>query len=226
MNHRSILLSIGLLSVSGASLSAQAARSASPGPAKPADVIPADAPMYGRQGTWFGVGFGAGSTSLHCQICDNAEVGSRGTSGYLRVGTTVNGRLLVGAEVNGWMRSDESGNQRVVTVSGNGYWYPNPRHGYYVKGGFGLSRYKQWSTNDNNDVTNGLSTGGLTGSVGLGYEMRVNPRMSFVPFVNLLGTARGGLSTESDDGTHFERNRLPNRANVLFLQLGMGITWH
>ena len=227
MKSRITLCSVGLLALSAATAGAQAARSAAPAPAKPATDIPADAPIYARQGTWFGVGFGAGTASLHCQICDNSEIGSRGTSGYLRVGTTVNGRLLVGAELNGWMRSNEAGNQRVVTLSGNGYWYPNPRHGYYFKGGFGVSRYKQWTTEgDNNKQTNGLSTGGLTGSVGVGYEMRVNPKMSFVPFVNLLGTARGALSTESNDGTHYERNRLPNRANVLFLQLGMGVTWH
>jgi hypothetical protein len=222
-----ILRAVGLLALSAGPASAQAARSEAPRPSKPAEAIPADAPLYARQGTWLGVGFGAGSTSLHCQICDNSELGSRGTSGYVRVGTTVNGRLLVGAELNGWMRSNEAGNQRVLTLSGNGYWYPNPRHGYYFKGGFGLSRYKQWTTRgDNNEETNGVSTGGLTASLGTGYEVRVNPRMSFVPFVNLLGTARGTLFTESSDPTHFERNRLPNRANVLFLQLGMGVTWH
>jgi hypothetical protein len=143
------------------------------------------------------------------------------------VGTTINGRFLVGAELNGWMRSAESGHQRELALTGNGYWYPNPRHGYYLKGGFGISRYKQWSKDDNNaEVTNGLSTNGLAANVGVGYEVRVNPKMSFVPFFNLIGTAKGGLATEQDDGTHFERNTLPNRANVIFIQLGMGLTWH
>jgi hypothetical protein len=226
MTIRSTVLAVAWLAGGSAGVQAQTARTETPLPERSVEAIPADAPMYARQGTWFGVGFGAGSASLHCQICDNDEIGSRGTSGYVRVGTTINGRLLVGAEMNGWMRSDEAGNQRVVTLSGNGYWYPNPRHGYYFKGGFGISRYKQWTTNDDNESTNGLSTGGFTGQVGMGYEMRVNPRMSFVPFINLIGTARGTLSTESNDGTHYERNKLPNKANVLFLQLGMGITWH
>lgn len=224
VRHLVAALGVALVPVS---LGAQAARTTAPPPPKPADAIPADAPMYARQGTWFGVGLGAGSTSLHCQICDNAEVGSRGTSGYLRVGTTINGRFLVGAELNGWMRSAEAGNQRVLALTGDGYWYPNPRHGYYFKGGFGFSRYKQWNTDDNNaEVKTGIATGGFTGQVGAGYEVRVNPRMSFVPFVNLIGTARGALYTERSDDTSFERNRLPNRANVLFLQLGMGLTWH
>ncbi|MBM4187874.1 MAG: autotransporter outer membrane beta-barrel domain-containing protein [Gemmatimonadetes bacterium] len=216
-----------VLAVLPAAAGAQAARQATSPPPKPTAAIPADAPMYARQGTWFGVGLGAGSTSLHCQICDSEDAGTRGTSGYIRVGTTVNGRFLVGAELNGWMRSAEAGSQRVLALTGDGYWYPNPRHGYYFKGGFGYSRYKQWSTDDNNnEIKTGIATGGLTGQVGAGYEVRVNPRMSFVPFVNLIGTARGALFTERSDDTSFERNRLPNRANVLFLQLGMGLTWH
>lgn len=223
----SFLIAALTISAAGSVAVGQGAKSAATPPPKPADAIPADAPMFARQGTWFGVGLGAGSTSLHCQICDSQEAGSRGTSGYLRVGTTINGRFLVGAEVNGWMRSAEAGNQRVVVLTGNGYWYPNPRHGYYFKGGFGVSRYKQWTTDQNNqEVRTGISTGGLTGHVGGGYEIRVNPKMSFVPFLNVIGTARGTLFTERTDDTSFERNRLPNRANVLFLQLGMGLTWH
>ena len=72
-------------------------------------------------------------------------------------------------------------NQRVVAITGNGYWYPNPRHGYYVKGGFGVTRYKQWSHDENDeDVTTGLTTNGLAGHIGTGDEVRVNPRMSLV----------------------------------------------
>ena len=219
---------VGLMLLAGVSpIFSQSARSAVPNPPpKVVKDVPADAPMFGRRGLWFSAGLGAGSTSIHCKICEG-ELGSRGTAGYARMGTTINGRLLVGAELNGWLRSSEEGNQRVIALTGNGYWYPNPRHGYFFKGGLGLSRYKQWATDQNNDkVSTGISTGGLTAQVGTGYEVRVNPRMSFVPYFNLVGTAQGGLSTERTDDTHFERNKLPNRANVLMLQLGLGVTWH
>ncbi|MEZ4456128.1 MAG: hypothetical protein R2882_06205 [Gemmatimonadales bacterium] len=205
---------------------AQSAQSATPKPVVRSAAIPADAPVYSRQGTWFGAGVGAGSGSLHCSICDS-DVGSRGTGGYLRAGTTVSPRLLVGAELNGWMRSDEAGHQRVVALTGNGYWYPNPRHGYYFKAGFGVSQYRQWNQDGNNDeVTVGLNGGGFTGQVGVGYEVRVNPKTSFVPYFNIVGSAKGRLATTRDDGTSFERNKLPNGANVLLLQLGLGVTWH
>ena len=223
-----VIASVGVALLVGAGpVVGQGARAAVPlPPVKMAAPIPADAPVFGRQGLWFSAGLGAGSTSIHCQICVGT-LGSRGTAGYARIGTTINGRLLVGAELNGWFRGSEEGNQRVLAVTGNGYWYPNPRHGYYFKGGLGLASYKQWTTDRNNaKVSTGISTGGLTAQVGTGYEMRVNPKMSFVPFLNLVGTAQGTLSTERNDGTHFERNKLPNRANVLMLQLGLGVTWH
>lgn len=205
---------------------AQTARSARAPVPKAEAPVPADAPVYSRQGTWFGVGLGAGAATLSCAICEG-EQGHRGTAGYLRAGTTINGRLLVGGEVNGWQRSDETGSQRILSLTANGYWYPNPRHGYYFKGGFGLSRYKQWSQDGNNDaLTTGLAAGGFTGQVGAGYEIRVNPKTSFVPFLNLVATAQNALSTERDDGTSYQRNKLPNRANVLLLQLGLGVTWH
>ena len=226
MNRVIASLGVALL-VGGSPVFGQSAKAAvQPVSPKSATPVPADAPMFGRQGLWFSAGLGAGSTRIHCQICEG-ELGSRGTAGYARMGTTVNGRLLVGAELNGWQRGSEAGNQRVLALTGNGYWYPNPRHGYYFKGGLGLARYKQWATDKNNDkLSTGIATGGLTAQVGTGYEVRVNPRMSFVPYLNLVGTAQGTLATERNDGTHFERNKLPNRANVLMLQLGLGVTWH
>ncbi|MGE0553295.1 MAG: hypothetical protein AB7R55_07680 [Gemmatimonadales bacterium] len=180
-----------------------------------------------RHGMWLSAGLGAGAASLHCSVCDG-EQQSRGTSGYLRIGTTVNSKLLLGAELNGWMRgaSGDQGSQRVMALTGNAYWYPHPRHAYYFKGGFGVSRYRSWTTDDEDGVTDALTAGGFTGQVGIGYEVRVNPTMSIVPYFNLIGSARGALSTERDDGTHFDRDRLPTRANLLFLQLGLGMTWH
>jgi hypothetical protein len=221
-----IQLAMGLaISTTGiaTSLAGQSARAATPAadaPADPAALAPAAAL---RQGMWLSVGLGAGAASLHCRIC-TGEQQTRGTTGYLRVGTTINPRFLVGAELNGWTRSGQEGTQRVLALTGNAYWYPNPRHAYYLKGGFGLSSYRQAAREE--DVTTSLNSGGFTGQAGVGYEVRVNPRMSVVPFFNLIGSARGRLVTETDDGTHLERDRLPTRANLLLLQLGLGVTWH
>ena len=225
MDLRTLAIAAALLGSADAA-AAQSAKAAAPKPPRSEAPVPADAPVFSRQGSWFGAGLGAGAATLECRICEG-EQGSRGTAGYLRVGTTVSPTLLLGAEVNGWTRSDETGHQRILALTGNGYWYPNPRHGYYLKGGFGFSNYRQWSQDDNNDeVTTGITGGGFTGQVGAGYEVRVNPRMSFVPYLNLVGSAKGTLSTERNDGTSYQRNKLPNGANVLLLQLGVGVTWH
>lgn len=202
------------------SVRAQAARAES-SPAAGAPTAPA--PASARQGMWVGAGLGAGDANLHCRICAG-EQPTRGTSGYLRIGTTVSPSFLVGAEANGWMRSDQDGRQRVLALTGNAYWYPNPRHGYYLKGGFGISRYRY--SERENDVTTALTSAGLAGQVGAGYEVRVNPRTSVVPYVNLIGSARGRLATERDDGTHFDRDRLSTGAHLLFVQIGLGVTWH
>jgi hypothetical protein len=206
-----------------APLGAQTARAATPAVEAEPPADPAAAAATVRQGMWLSAGLGAGAASLHCRIC-TGEQQTRGTSGYLRVGTTINPHFLLGAEVNGWTRSGQEGTQRVLALTGNAYWYPHPRHAYYLKGGFGLSSYRQAVQEE--ELTTALTSGGFTGHVGVGYEVRVNPRMSVVPYFNLIGTARGNLVTESDDGTHLERDRLPTRANLLLLQLGLGVTWH
>ena len=226
MISRLVPLVSALTIIGPSAVRAQTARSADPPVERKTSTVPADAPVYARQGMWFGFGLGAGAASLHCSICGGDQQ-TRGTSGYLRVGTTVTTKLLVGAEVNGWMRAGGGAdNQRVVALTGNGYWYPNPRHGYYLKTGFGITRYRQWSKEENSDVTTGLSTNGLGGQVGAGYEVRVNPKMSFLPYINLVGTANGSMSTVRDDGTRYERNKLSTGAHVLLVQIGVGVTWH
>lgn len=202
----------------------QQAKSEADTPRPAAAPLPEDSPARARLGMWFSAGLGAGAAMLHCRLCQGDQQ-TRGTAGYLRVGTTINHFFLVGAELNGWMRNDQAGNHRVVAFSGNAYWYPNPRHGYYLKGGFGITSYRA-SEQEENGNTNALATRGFAGQVGGGYEVRLNPRMSFVPYLNLIGSANGTLSAEADDGTRFERNRLAKDANVLLLQLGLGVTWH
>ncbi len=183
-------------------------------------------PASSRQGTWLGVGVGGGASTLHCRICEG-EQGSRGISGYVRGGITLNPKLLVGAEANAWTRSDESGSQRVWSLAANGYWYPSPEHGYFLKAGLGFTRYRRWALeNSSSTVQIGLLGGGLSAHLGGGYEVRVNPTMSIVPFLNLMASSQGTLSTTRDNGTQYQRNKLANGANVLLAQAGIGLTWH
>ena len=188
-------------------------------------AIPANSPSLSRKGLWFSAGLGAASAKLHCGVCTSTR-SSRGTSAYARVGTTVSPFLLVGVEANGWLRSDEDGSHHIISVTGDAYWYPNLRHGYFLKAGFGFSDYRQSKQRDNSDVTDALLADGFTGQLGVGYEVRVNPRMSIVPYFNIVGSANGTLSSQTDDGSRLERNRLVKDVNIVMFQLGMGLTWH
>ena len=80
MNVRAFWATTAALATAALGVEAQTAKSAVPSPATSKSAIPADAPIYARQGMWFSAGVGAGAASLHCQICEG-EQGSKGTSG-------------------------------------------------------------------------------------------------------------------------------------------------
>jgi hypothetical protein len=172
-----------------------------------------------RQGFWYGGGIGAGAGSMRCSVCADEE--ERGTAVHARLGTTVTRSLLFGVEGTGWQRGIEGGNRRLLAASGGVWWYPSPRHGYYVKGGVGVSR---WRASEENEA---VVSQALALNVGAGYEVRVNPVLSIVPYLNLLGSSSGALWFETwEDGVSFERQRLPASGHAVLLQLGVGLTRH
>jgi hypothetical protein len=171
-----------------------------------------------RQGFWIGAGLGTGAGSMHCAICEHER--EQGASAYLRAGTTVNRKLLLGAEASGWQRTADAGKRRLLTLTGGFWWYPNERHGYYLHGGAGLSR---WRASQDNDA---VTSQAMALVVGVGYEVRVNPQLSIVPYLNALGTSSGSLWLENKDAVSFERRKLPSGGHALLFQLGLGITRH
>jgi hypothetical protein len=88
-----------------------------------------------RHGFWLSSGIGAG-WDLFGQHDDG---GSRGWSGYTRLGGTPTDRLRVGAEVGYWLRrQDELLTQRGNLI-GVLQYYPTDLADVFVKGGAGLS---------------------------------------------------------------------------------------
>jgi hypothetical protein len=210
------LFGIGALTVAAGSVAAQggalragaAARSASATP------LPADS----RKGFWYGAGLGTGAGSMHCAICEHER--EQGTSGYLRAGTTVNRKLLVGVQGSAWQRTSDAGRRRLVSLTGGAWWYPNIRHGYYLHWGAGVSRWKASQEND------AVTSQAVALVVGVGYEVRVNPQLSIVPYLNALGSSSGSLWLENKDDVSFERRKLPSGGHALLFQIGLGITRH
>lgn len=171
-----------------------------------------------RKGFWMGAGLGTGAGSMHCGICEHER--EQGTSGYLRAGTTINRKLLLGVEASGWQRTGDTGKRRLVSLTGGFWWYPNERHGYYLHGGAGLS---QWRASQDNDA---VTSKAVALVAGVGYEVRVNPELSIVPFLNALGSSSGALWLENKDAVSFERRKLPSGGHALLFQIGLGITRH
>lgn len=176
-------------------------------------------PAESRQGLWAGVGLGQGATWLRCEVCDG-ERGEGGLTGYGRVGTTVNDRLLLGADLTYWRRSEDDVLEQSTGLAGAAYWYPNRRHGYYLKLGLGYAWYRA------SEGEIALTSRLLTAVSGAGYEMRVNPRVSLVPFLNLLITTQGNLLREDTRNGGFSATRVADDLRQLSVQVGFGITRH
>lgn len=172
-----------------------------------------------RRGFWVSGGAGQGFTTLRCAICaDERESG--GLAGHLRAGGTMSERLLVGGDVSYWRRKDEGILEQARGVAATGYWYPDPRHGYFVKFGLGYTWYRAAEE----DIA--LTARLLSAVSGAGYEMRVNPRMSLVPFVNLMMTAKGDMLREDTRNGGFTATRVADDLGLLSLHVGFGITRH
>jgi hypothetical protein len=148
-----------------------------------------------HSGFWFSAGLGYGS--LGCQNC-----GSRtgGLSGNLALGGTLSQKLLLGVSSNGWMKSENGSTLTVNALTAAVRFYPSVTGGFFLMGGLGLGTV---SAN-----VSGVGSGSETGVgalLGLGYDMRIGPKVSLTPYWN-----------------GFAMNSSNSNANVG--QIGLGIT--
>ena len=162
-----------------------------------------------RDGLWWGVGMGAGFDRFFCEICDgNIQAG---WTGYLRLGGTVSPRLLLGGELSGWLNGKEEATQTMGAVSFVAYWYPSPSN-VYLKGGGGVIGFR--SSDGDNAVTS-TTFGPL---LGLGYEQLISPKVSVVPFFNVLVAPSGALRFNGDE--------VIDSVGFVLWQGGVGVTVH
>lgn len=153
-----------------------------------------------RAGFWAGLGMGWGSFGLSCDGCDGLErTGSY--SGYFKLGGTLRPNLLLGAELNGWTKSEDGASVGLGNASAAAYWYPTVQSGLFLKGGVGYSRMS---------ADNGIdsaSDGGWGLLAGMGFDLRVAPNTSLTPVLNYF---RGSFEGGSAD----------------VVQLGLGVSFH
>lgn len=164
-----------------------------------------------RQGFWWGLGVSYGWVHASCDICASDRDWAISATGGL--GGTVSRNLLLGAELNGWTRSEEAVDEYLGAVSAVAYWFPNRGGPLYLKGGLGYVAYRI------DDEESALTSSGFGPQVGAGYEVPVSRHASLFPYLNLIITIpRGNLT--------FNGDRQAGRASVSLFQFGLGLTWH
>jgi hypothetical protein len=173
-----------------------------------------------RQGFWIGAGVGDGSARIDCNdFCGSGRVS--GVSGYIRLGGTLSPHFLVGAETNGWVNSAGFGTDAIWVASAVVLWYPSRTGASYLKVGLGGMRYGT-SNGGVADITT-VSAEAPSATLGAGYEVRVGPRVSLVPWINVLASSRVRLDYHL--GFIMPPPSPPDvRINVV--QAGLGLTWH
>ena len=152
-----------------------------------------------REGFFIGLGLGAGS--FGCEGCDGRETG---IAGHLKLGGTINSRVLLGAESAGWTKEEGGARLTHSTLVAFVQFYPSETGGFFLNGGVGISRLDASVSAAGVTVSDGDSGAGF--QAGLGYDVRVGTNLSLTPY---------GLWAFGDHG-----------GSVNVGQAGLGVTWH
>ena len=144
-------------------------------------AAPATTPGGGpqaREGFWIGFGLGYGSADRSCDraACQQDRVGS--ITGFLKLGGTLNPRVLAGVEGNVWSKKEEGVSNLLGNLTATATFYPFVSSGFFVKGGVGLSyasRETRTGTRLNQPVDAKIKFSSVGAGVlaGLGYDLRV-----------------------------------------------------
>jgi hypothetical protein len=174
-----------------------------------------------RQGFWIGFGLGPGHGQIDCARCgpllpNDPWEGGAGIGFYLAMGGTPRPNLLVGGEVNGYGKRNESQNRDATLASAGvvAQYYPITTGRFYLKGGAGLG-------GSNLAGGNGLieSTGwSLQG--GAGYDLLLGRRFALVPFAHVVQ-----VFSEGDQG-HNQGQVAFGPRNPRYVQYGLGFHWY
>jgi len=166
-----------------------------------------------REGFWIGFGFGHGSADLKSPTLDSLGATGRegGTTGFVKLGGTLSKSVLLGGEVNAWVKSESGVTFTVGNVSAAAYFYPAPQTGFFVKGGVGYG-----STRFSNSRP--ATASGFGFLAGVGYDVRVGGNISLTPVANFYFGSDGDMT---ENGTKVISSLKHN-----VFDFGLGITFH
>lgn len=149
-----------------------------------------------REGFWGSVGAGYGAAELTCSNCGDLD--REGSfSGFLVMGATLNPSLLIGLEVDGWVKTINGDPLRLGGLSGIVQWYPSRSMGLFVKGGVGMA-YARGDLRFPTSVF--VDDAGLGYLLGVGYDFPVGG-LSITPLANFYGGSIGDV--QAAEGVKF-----------------------
>lgn len=197
--RRSVMVALGVLLLSLAAANAALAQ-----------VKAAGAPVR-RQGFFFGLGLGAGSIGFQCSGCDSTR--QSGGSGYLRLGGALSPHWLLGAEIDGWAKSENGVDVALANVALVASWYPSRTGGFFLKFGIGGMGYSAESGSIKAETMGG------SGIVGIGYDVRLGRSFSLTPYVNWMASSGSAAKINGVEVPLIEIN--PN-----LVQVGLALSWY
>lgn len=160
-----------------------------------------------HQGFWVGFGLGGGSN-----LADYADDVRFGVGGYLRLGGTLSQKFLLGGEISGWGRDINGSTFTESGMTAIAAFYPAGR-GLFLKGGIGFAG---WATSAEVGGTTTTSTaGGVAGTVGAGYDLRIGSNLYLTPNVEFM------YHTMESDNSAFS-----GISSGQVLMFTLGLTWH
>lgn len=166
-----------------------------------------------RSGFWIGFGLGYGPLDPSCNGCVplNSE---NSFTGHLRLGGTLQPRVLLGGDIVTWARSANGVDDVGGNMTAAAYFYPMVRSGLFVKGGVGIAFF---STSPNNSGS-GADGAGAGFTIGAGYDVRVGRNISLTPVGNLVYGSVGDL--QRNGGT------IVRGWKQTILEFGLDVTFH
>lgn len=144
-----------------------------------------------RHGFFLGLGGGAGSARIECDLCSDET--KQGGAGWFTIGGTVSRKLRLAGDFNGWTQDDNGTRTSLGTGTFAALFYPWSEGNFFVKAGVG---YSHTIINDN-DAGLEAHGQGFGGAFGIGYDLRVGQGLSFTPQVTVFGGNTGDVKDGS-----------------------------
>jgi hypothetical protein len=151
----------------------------------------------------FAAGVGGGWARISCDVCQTAR--DVGPTAFVRIGTSLNSSLRVGAEATLW--THEVGEERENLGAAMAVLQVFPGDGpLHLKAGLGFVGYRAGE-----DI--GMNAVGM--QLGAGYDLRLGS-LALTNYINVISSSFGNLKNNE--------TTIANDVSATLLQLGVGLT--